>query len=193
MNHDHLPDLPHDLKSLAANLAALAPAGGALNRDELMYRAGWEACTASATGTSRRQFNGDRFKLNWLWPLSTAGLLLVSATLGVVLATRAPAVRVVYIERPAQAPVEVQQPKQPIRPPAISPPGHLAQSASPRPIPLLSDGQPRAGHEYLTLRGRVLAFGVDALNSRSDATTSGEQTAIKDSRYGALLDELRGG
>ena len=194
MNHERFPELSPDLKSLAANLAALAPAGGVLNRDELMYRAGWEAHATPATGgATGRLVNSDHSRSVWLWPLSTAALLLVSVTLGVMIVTREPGIRAVYIERPAQSSVEVQHPNQPIRPQAISPPDNVAQSTSPRSIPLRSGIQARAGHEYLTLRGRVLAFGVDALNSRSAAVTSGEPATINDSRYGALLNELRGG
>lgn len=193
MNHDRLPELSPDLKSLAADLASLAPAGGVLNRDELMYRAGWEACAASDTGAVRRLINSGDSRLGWLWPLSTAGLLLVTATLGVMFATREPAIRVVYLERPAEASAAVEQPKQPIRVKEILPPDHVAQSAAPRSNPLLRDVQARPGYEYLTLRGRVLAFGVDVLNWHSATATSGEQAAVNDSRYGALLDELRGG
>jgi hypothetical protein len=193
MNHDRLPELSPDLKSLATDLSSLAPAAGALNRDELLYRAGWEACAALDTGARWRLVNSRDSRLGWLWPLSTAGLLLVTATLGVMFATREPAIRVVYLERPAQASASVEQPRQPIRVKEIFPPDHVAQSGAPRSSRLLHDVQARPGYEYLTLRGRVLAFGVDVLNWHSATATSDEQAAIKGSRYGALLDELRGG
>src|SRR5687768_9904476 len=102
MNPSQHPDLPSDLESLEADLAALAPTTGALNRDELMYRAGWEACAAARVPLAL-PVRYTRAAA-WVWPLSTAGLLLISLTLGALLATRTdPEPRVVYVERQANA------------------------------------------------------------------------------------------
>jgi hypothetical protein len=45
--------LPDDLAACEARLAAQSLPAAAINRDELMYRAGWAACEARLTGSSR--------------------------------------------------------------------------------------------------------------------------------------------
>jgi hypothetical protein len=49
------------------------------------------------------------------------------------------------------------------------------------------------GQEYLSMRDRVLAFGVDSLPSYSANSLSDESPTSGDSRYGALINQLRGG
>jgi hypothetical protein len=153
-----------------------------------MYSAGWEACAAAEAvelarpGAHANAQSVQRRGLSWLWPLSAAGLVLVSLTLVIALETRTPAVRVVYVERPGQSSVKVEQVEPAIRIEASGPT-----------IPPLDRAPIHPRHEYFALRGRVLASGVDALGSGSTAATSGEQAEVKDSRYGALLHELRGG
>jgi hypothetical protein len=199
MSHDRLPDLPPELKTLAADLAALVPASGALSRDELMYRAGWEACAATeAVDFARPEVHAHAKSVqcrrsSWLWPLSTAGLLLVSVTLAIALATRTTEVGVVDIARPVKSTFEVEQVQHPFPIKATAFPPSIAQDAGAPPKPPLNSAQVHLGHEYFALRGQVLAFGVDALDSRAAAATPGEQAAVEDSRYGALLHELRGG
>jgi hypothetical protein len=200
MNDDQLPELPHELKSLAADLEALAPASGDLSRDELMYRAGWAACAASAADHPARLAlaQGKTFQsrgLSWLWPMSTAGLLLVSATLGVALATRTPDVQVVYIERSKVSPAAAQNAKQPADRRTIAPQDEVvaasdSHSSSAR---LVNPPQFGPGREYLSLRQRVLAFGVDVLQSRAAPVSPDDEATISDSRYGTLLGQLRGG
>jgi hypothetical protein len=196
MNPERLPELSSDLKSLAANLAALVPAAGNLQRDELMYRAGWEACAAaagSADATARAQAPRAR-QLAWLWPMCTAGLVLVAATLGIALATRAPEVQVVYIERPGRLSAESQEAK----PPSVvsidsSHDAPATVSSTWLADPEFHRTQLRPGHEYLSLRQRVLAFGVDVLQSGAVSPSSDDIPSVSDSRYGALIGQLRGG
>jgi hypothetical protein len=198
MEHDQLPS---ELKSLAENLAALVPADGNLQRDVLMYRAGWEACVASAaddpafTAAKVQAKSVHSLRSSWLWPLSTAGLLLVSATLGIALATRAPELRVVYVEQPLPSSAALHDAKQAADVPPIGPHDEVVaatdrQSASAEIVRRLQVG---AGNEYFALRQQVLAFGVDVLRSRGDGPLSSDEPTTSDSRYGALLSELRGG
>jgi hypothetical protein len=201
MNYEHLPELPPDLKSLEADLVAMSPACGALSRDELMYRAGWEASAASTAGDPARakvksQAKTDRIRgSSWLWPLSTAGLLLVAAILGVILATRSPEVRVVYIEKPVRSSSEALPSKQPADKRPISSPDETVAAQHPQ-LPsakIVNRIQFGAGHEYLSLRQRVLAFGVDVLRTRGAMPPRSDDPTASDSRYGTLLGQLRGG
>jgi hypothetical protein len=200
MDHDRLPDLPPDLKSLAADLAMLAPACGALSRDELMYRAGWEARSASAAEeplSSPPRARAEPFqscRSPWLWPLSTAGLILIATTLGIALATRSPEVHVVYIEKPVRSAAEPRDSTQPAGR-TVSPRNALAAAQNRQPSSARLDpwAWVGAGHEYFSLRQRVLAFGVDGLESRKQTPSLTDDPAASDSRYGTLLGQLRGG
>jgi hypothetical protein len=209
MNHDQLPELSPDLKSLAADVASLTPAGGILNRDELLYRAGWAACASSSDSTNPQMFNNARAVslkptksgrdqcLMWLWPLSTAGLLMLAATLGITLAMRAPEVPVVYVEQPGGVPPQPSK-------------AFTGQSAAnhrdarsegaasfgsqfPSTVPVVRRTLFHPGANYLSLRERVLTYGVDMLPTGDSSALHGESDSVSNSRYAALLDELRGG
>lgn len=196
MNPDRLPELPSDLKSLEADLAALAPATGELNRDELMYRAGWEAHAAAESCRLAVSSNNRRGGHAWLWPLTTGALVLLSATLGIVLAMRQPDLEIVYVERPANGGIKAAQERSSTTASELSSEdAHVASAQEPSPVhtPRLVGAPTRFGNDYLSLRERVLAFGVDMLPSPSGAPLPSESPTIGDSRYGALIGQLRGG
>jgi hypothetical protein len=180
MNSDRQSELPAELKSLAADLAALAPSSGGVNRDELMYRAGWEARAAASPAVHSTRLRAAM----WLWPLSTAALVLIAAVLSILLATRELAVQVVYVEKPQTSSVEAEKQLVPATEYADLTRQPLLSPSSERPAP--------TGHDYLSLRERILAFGVDMLPTSSDEPLQGV-TPLRDSRYGALIGELRGG
>jgi hypothetical protein len=171
------PEIPFDLKAFEAQLGALAPAAGAIARDELMYRAGWEACTAAAGQVSPRLGRGvlGAHHRGWLWPATTAALVILSVTLGLVIALRKPTTEIVYIEK---------------SPPA----GKVANDKND------SQWQPQAvalrlpsdGNDYLSLRDRILAFGVDVLPTSAAAIKPAARTE-GDSRYGAMRALFRDG
>src|SRR5690349_11507409 len=97
-NDEQRPDeFPADLKPIEAALAGLSPAAVRLDRDRLMYMAGAAAAEAAAQRTGPAASN--RLFKTWIWPLSTAVLLLVSFGLGAMLAFREPGERVVYVEQ----------------------------------------------------------------------------------------------
>jgi hypothetical protein len=183
MNTDRQSDLPLELKAFAANLAALSPSSGGLNRDELMYRAGWEAHAAMSPAFHSIRLGATR----WLWPLTTAALVLISAALSFVLATREPAVQIVYVEKPqawsAEAEKRTVTPAEPIAggaQPLLSPSRMIAQSVA-------------MGNDYFSLRDRVLTLGIDELPEPVNDPSHQETPAIRDSRYGTMIGELRGG
>jgi hypothetical protein len=70
-------ELPAELKAVERALRRLQPSADRLDRDRLMYLSG------------RASMPSQRNALQWLWPLSTAALLLVSLTLGGVLLSSA--------------------------------------------------------------------------------------------------------
>jgi hypothetical protein len=49
------------------------------------------------------------------------------------------------------------------------------------------------GANDLSLRERVLTYGVDMLPTGDSSALHGESDSVSNSRYAALLDELRGG
>lgn len=196
MNADRLPEMPSDLKSFEAGLAALAPASAGLNRDELMYRAGWAACAAAGTAPMTMRPAGRTVAVAWLWPLTTAGLVLLSATLGIVLVARQPEVEVVYVEKPVDKSIEAEKQRVPAAPATLPARDHrVASSQGTTEIQTAATNRPKArfGNDYLSLRERVLAFGVDVLPSYSAASENGGSPPVRDSRYGALIGQLRGG
>lgn len=206
MNADR-PELPHDLKSLEADLAALAPASANLPRDELMYRAGWEACAAAATvsrddagqppeASFGRREQRPRGTAAWLWPLTSAALVLVSATLGTLLAVRGePEVRVVYVEKPAAAMPHESNNSESVASPISTPLTESMRAAlgadMQRPRASAVRLQSRNTNDYLSLRDRVLALGVDVLPNSTAPTTAGDRPS--DSRYGAMIGRMLGG
>jgi hypothetical protein len=200
MNNERGPDLPIELKSFEAQLAQLSPAAGAVNRDTLMYRAGWEACQAahqcSGNGGHAGPSQGaDRGRTTrfWLWPLSSAALLLLSATLGVLLGLRQPGERIVYVNQPVTAKSDAHA-------------GGLSHATSPATVAVDRSGLPRtfieppartlvsARGDYLSLRDRVLANGIDAIRPAAAAAPDDSLgISVRDSRYGVLVNEFRGG
>lgn len=80
---------PEELTELAARLRALAPSGGGLDRDELLYRAGRAAAPRRGP-----------------WVVASAVSTAVAAALALWLAVRPPAVVERVIAVPAQAPTE---------------------------------------------------------------------------------------
>ena len=192
---DRLPELPLELKSLEVDLAALAPASGGLNRDELMYRAGWAACEAAVVPAGTPAQSNQRRMMVWLWPLTTAGLVLLSATLGIALATREPPLVVITKATPPDRKSEANKDASDAAPamlPAGSEPIAMAWSSIVRPT--IFDRSPApVRDDYLSLRDRVLAFGVDALPSYAAATPPNDARADGQSRYGTLMGQLLGG
>jgi hypothetical protein len=101
---------------------------------------------------------------------------------------------VVYIEKPVRSAAAPRDSTQPVDR-AVSPRDEMvaAQNRQPSSARLDPWAWVGAGHEYFSLRQRVLAFGVDGLESRAQSPSLSDDPATSDSRYGALLDQLRGG
>jgi hypothetical protein len=92
------PGGPEPISEMLGLLSQMTPAALAANRDELFFRAGEASARAerARTAGSRRDFGPAAF-----WPAAAAVLAMVAVGLGVALGTRAPEVRLVYVERPA--------------------------------------------------------------------------------------------
>lgn len=129
-----MPEYPidPDLAALTAALGGLAPARPALDRDRLLYEAGRRS--------ARRR--------PWTWPAAAGLFAVLSAGLGVRLATLpVPQPQVVYVSRPAA-------PEQPPVASTETPPDSRAD--------MLAAG-PRSAGGYLGLRDLVVRFGADGL------------------------------
>jgi hypothetical protein len=118
--------LPAELKAVEHALRRLQPSADRLDRDRLMYLSG------------RASMPSQRNALQWMWPLSTAALLLVSLTLGGMLLSSA------GNRQPNQNIVATE-----------------SQHGDGRSVDLaIADRDPSS---YLQLRNTVLLGGVDAL------------------------------
>ena len=101
MNHDN-SNRQDEVRAVEQSLRGLAPANTGVNRDRLMYEAGWAACeaatqrAAAAPRPAAAVASGKRDSDRWFWPATSAALLLVSATLAAVLITREPEKQIVY-------------------------------------------------------------------------------------------------
>jgi len=60
--------LPHELAEIEARLAKLPLPASSINRDEMLYRAGWAA--AEVKSSNKQRGNGS----HWLWPATSAAL-----------------------------------------------------------------------------------------------------------------------
>jgi hypothetical protein len=155
------------VSALEQALSLLVPAGGRVDRDELMFRAG----RASAPPPAR------------LWPAAAAAASALAVLFGAVLAVQ-PEARVVervpYVEPAPAVPV------------AESVPGGHEATVRPSHTAPGTGGEPLDVQSYLAARDRVLAAGLDALPRIRAA--SGDAAAL---RLGAVppagLDNGAGG
>jgi hypothetical protein len=138
-------ELPEELKAVEAVLQRLTPNGDSLDRDRMMYLLG------RASATPRQN------TLRFVWPISTAALLLISLTLGGMLLSS------FYGQRQI-GPFD----NGPIIPNAIAIKSNSGAGRN-ADLAVVDLQQP----SYLQLRNAVLTGGVDALPSpRCDARIS---------------------
>jgi hypothetical protein len=167
-------DYPADLKPIEAALSGLVPAAARVDRDRLMYLAGAAGHESMKSGSAvdgslRRRFSTKSF----LWPLSTAALVLVSV-LGALVAFRGTIERLVYVDRPG---IKTNGPETAVVP-----------RSSANLVPATHTNEP-TNADYLVLRDRVLRNGVGVLDRRQGDTGNAGGEEI---RNRALLRELLG-
>jgi hypothetical protein len=134
-NNPFNEELPAELKAVERVLRRLQPSADRLDRDRLMYLSG-RASVPSQRNTRR-----------WMWPISTAALLLVSLTLGGMLLNSARGWR--QTEPLANRPL------------GQNTVATESQNGAGRSVDLaIADREPSS---YLQLRNTVLLGGVDAL------------------------------
>ena len=134
-----------ELTDLEAQLQALKPTPGGLDRDRILFRAG----RASARGPGR-----------YLWPGVSGVLALTTVALAVALAIRPePSERVVYVEVPRAAPPPQEQ----------RPPGAIDEVPAPTPPEkaLLTGGRS-------LMERQLLRWGLDALPAPTPAPVSAQ-------------------
>ena len=119
--------LPDDLAACEARLAAHSPGASRLNRDELMYRAGWAAAEAQLARTSAVSptlVAGSHRAAAWsLASAALAASLAVAATLSIVRPAPAPQVAEPHRDSPAQPAIARREsglPMLPVQPPAAA-------------------------------------------------------------------------
>jgi hypothetical protein len=160
------------MSDLENALKALRPAV-ALQRDQLMYRAGQQS-------PSRR---------GWLWPVTTAAMSAVAAALGLVLIVRpdpAPVERVVFVNVQPQVPPQV--PREELQP---APSRLIDLDGEPAPF-----GAQRQGTELWVLEQQALRWGIESLPSppmpesagRPPQTLGSFMNDLTKGDFGKLLD-----
>ena len=136
--------MKQDLAAVEAVLSSLSPAPSGLDRDGLMYLAGRASAGKSSPSARRR-------RADWLWPCTTAAMVLVAVTFATMwLARGGPEVvtHVVYVEsdRPAKAQGQSEQQ-------AVAIEVEVEVTAKRKELRT----------DYLQLRRPVLIHGVDAI------------------------------
>ncbi len=121
--------IPPQLLSFEQQLRALQPTPARTTPEQMLYQAGWEAALAHVASTTppltlvapaQPTVRVNRRSAAWYWPVSTAALLLLSATLGWRVWEQ-PAAAIPAISGPAApAPQLAQTPPRPIEPPATA-------------------------------------------------------------------------
>jgi hypothetical protein len=112
--------------------------------------------------------------------------------LGVVLTLRQPGERIVYVDRPIAVESdahagEISRPT----PPATVAVGRVGEPPAVSEQPLRTHVPVRG--DYLSLRDRALAYGIDAIQAAAAVPDDSLGVSARDSRYGVLVNEFRGG
>ncbi|HVC94405.1 MAG TPA: hypothetical protein VND64_11980 [Pirellulales bacterium] len=165
-----------DLNAIAASLSSLSPSTGRLDRDRLMFLAGEAAALSSSalpnsamSRTAMSQSHEVQLRLaarRWAWPAAFSMVSAVAATLLAVLLAR-PEPRV--IERVVRLPAEPQA--------VVDTPAGAAVARADAPEQVERGRSERPAHnrrrgdgDYLSLRDRVLARGIDSWTSSLSAS-----------------------
>jgi hypothetical protein len=148
-----------ELATLERDLASLSPCPSGLDRDRLMFQAGWAAA---------RKAHGGVFLRRWLWPAATVAASLAAGVLGVLLVVRPTVREVVYVTTDESR--ELTGPKHqgadaPRSPGSANTTETRPASSAAAAWPVALDGIPSAS--YLRDRQLALALGLDALPSWS--------------------------
>ena len=169
------------LQRFEAELAALAPRAAQLDRDHLMFLAGQASAGLPAGGHLSRR---------WAWPAAFSAMSALAASLLLMLVIR-PAPQV--IEKIVRVPVEAVP--GPVATQAngeqyAASLGQAISSELPRAVVAKHPRQrePAESAEYLDLRDRVLAMGIDSWQSQSRPSGGGSDAAPVN--YHDLLDSL---
>jgi hypothetical protein len=138
----HLSDLEHKLRQLA-------PAGQ-VQRDEIMYRAGQASVPVEAAPSA----------FNWVWPVATVFMTLVSVFLGMLLVLvlrdggERPPVAISQPPAESMHPPDVQDEPHPL--PDLQPPGPVTEA----PVEAFPHHE---AAEYRQLKAQALRWGADSL------------------------------
>lgn len=175
-NQDRLS--PADQK-IESQLASFTPAAPAIDRDRLMFAAGWQAAMASLERTPQRGVG------RYGWPAATALATAASVMLAVMLVREPPQLGSVA-QHEETIEVEVE-PAAPVPEPKAMVETQLMTSPSPLPWPFRSVSL--AGDNYLAVRSAVLEVGVSSLRSTGPVSSSSDDTVRPPATMRSLLDE----
>lgn len=165
-------------------LASFVPAAPAVDRDRLMFEAGWQAALASLENLPARQSKLSRYA----WPAATALATAASVMLAVMLVRQPEQVENVAQMAPRE---EVQEVTVDPAPPTPEPEAidEARLVASPPALPWPFRSVSLAGDNYLAVRSAVLETGLSALRPSEPTMTSSDDTVRPPVTMRSLMDE----
>jgi hypothetical protein len=178
-NQDRLSPADQKIESQLASFAVAAPV---IDRDRLMFEAGWQAAMASLERTPQRGLG------RYGWPAATALATAASVMLAVMLVREPQQVESVAqtAQREEVETVEVDP----------SPPAHEAEAPdeprlvrSPSPLPWPFRNVSLGSDTYLAVRSAVLETGISALRSPEPTMSSSGETIRQPATMRSLMDE----
>lgn len=176
------PELSPELKSLEAALGTFVPRAAPLDRDRLMFEAGWQAAVRSGVRPSRR----------WTGPALIAGMTTVAAGLLLAVLLRLEprvAERIVYVPVNSQPVVSQDEPSRGDREQRGV--DQTVASHLDTPARTTTAAALRLSVAYLDLRDRLVGNAVDSWPSpASDSAACG--LPASPASYADLRDELLG-
>ncbi len=169
-------------QQVEARLQNFVPSAPAIDRDRLMFDAGWQAALVSLEAAPRR--GAVRFG----WPAATALATAASVMLAVMLVRQStPVESVATAHREEVAPEQIATASTVPTVDANDEATELPPTTSPQlPWPYRL---PVGGDNYLAVRSAVLSGGVNMLRSTGYSTTSGETPEREPATMRNLLNE----
>jgi hypothetical protein len=165
-------EMNNDDNRLEQSLRQLTPRPSSLDRDRLMFLAGQQS--VSATATAKRS--------HWLWPAATASMSTVAACFAIAFLwqlSREPEVRIVVREVPVEKPAPSQVAVSPIPQPKST----AAPTTAPAPVSLALPAT-----SILQLRNVALRFGVEAIPAEPRSNISSAQPLSPIDQWQQLRD-----
>lgn len=182
MSRDNQNQLSPAEQKMESQLASFLPAAPAIDRDRLMFEAGWQAAVATLSPAPQRGL------AHYGWPAATALATAASVMLAVMLVRQPPQGEFV-----AQTPQSEQSDETEVTPslPASEPEriDEASFVATPAPLPWPFRNVSLGSDTYLAVRTAVLETGIGALRSSEPTMSLSAETIRQPATMRSLMDE----